>query len=80
MNEMPPLKPTRLPRPPGLTYTLAAAMSPPRWFGMVRRGAWAQRELPATDSNVPPISPRFLNTTLNMIDTPGVTSPLRIPD
>lgn len=33
-----------------------------------------------SSATVPPISPRFLNTTLNSTETPGVTSPLRIPD
>src|SRR3982074_25014 len=44
-----------------------------------RRGP-AQSELPDIDRILPPNSPRFLNTTLNMTETPGVTSPLRIPD
>ena len=70
---------TLLLRPTALTYTVAVAVSPLR-CRLSLAPLDPQRELPATDNTVPPISPRFLNTTLNMTDTPGVISPLRIPD
>ena len=38
------------------------------------------RRFVPSSATEPPISPRFLNTTLNNTETPGVTSPLRIPD
>ena len=58
---------------------VVGAMSPPRWL-LPLAPVDPQSDGPATDNTVPPISPRFFNTTLNMTDTPGVMSPLRIPD
>src|SRR5262249_19923492 len=36
--------------------------------------------VPPNEPTLPPISPRFLNTMLNITETPGVTSAFRMPD
>src|SRR6202022_1013199 len=61
-------------------YTRTPIMSPTSSGGTSASARGYGRESPLIDAIAPPISPRFLNTTLARTATPGVTSPLRMPD